>query len=158
MIGARRATGEAPAVWVSPASPGAGEREMAWTTRLSAEFWNAPDLRYIASIVTDDVVGYWPGGRVVRGREEYVEALEEFLALLPDLRLDVKEHTMRADGEFGFTRWVMRAAGADGDFELDGMERARVRDGLVCENYVFFDTAQLRRSVGGANESDSIAK
>jgi SnoaL-like domain len=145
-------------VWVSPAPKLAGEREAGWTTGRSAEFWKAPDLRYIASIVTDDVVGYWPGGRVVRGRAEYMKALEEFLAVVPDLWLDVREHIMSADGEFGFTRWVMHATGADGAFELDGMERARVRDGLICENYVFFDTARLQRSVGGASASDSAAK
>jgi len=149
---------EAPAVWVSPASKPAGKRETARTSGLSAEFWKAPDLGYVASIVTDDVVGYWPGGRVVRGREEYVKALEKFLALLPDLRPDVKEHTMSANGEFGFTRWVMHATGADGAFELGGMERARMREGLVCESYLFFDTAQLQRSAGGASESDSVAK
>jgi ketosteroid isomerase-like protein len=119
-----------------------------WTTDLFAEFWAAPDLRYIASIITDDVVGYWPGGRTVRGKAEYMRALEELLALLPDLRLEVHEHTMSADGEFGFSRWVMHATGANGPFELVGMDRTRVRDGLVCENYVFFDLAQFQQLVG----------
>jgi len=157
MIGARRGTRDAPAVWVSPAAK-AARRETACATGLSAEFWKTLDLGYIASIVTDDVVGYWPGGRVVRGRQAYVKALEEFLVLLPDLRPDVKEHTMSADGEFGFTRWVLHATGADGAFELGGMERARLRQGLVFESYLFFDTAQLQRSVGRASESDAITK
>jgi ketosteroid isomerase-like protein len=122
-----------------------------WTTELFAEFWKAPDLSHIPSIITDDVVGYWPGGRVVRGRVDYMKALEELLALLPDLRLDVKEHTMSADGEFGFTRWVMHATGANGPFELDGMDRTRVRDGLVCENYTFFDSAQFEALVRGGS-------
>jgi hypothetical protein len=39
-----------------------------WTTELFAEFWAAPDLRYIPSIITDDVVGYWPGGRTLAAR------------------------------------------------------------------------------------------
>src|SRR5262249_13676981 len=156
MLGARGA---------SQNTPGAGgysasiEREAklesmfaaGWTTELFAEFWKAPDLKYIPSIVADDVVGYWPGGRVVRGRQEYVRALEELLALLPDLWLDVKEQAMSADGEFGFARWVMHATGANGPFELDGVDRARVRNRLVCENYVFFDTAQLRRSADGVS-------
>jgi hypothetical protein len=119
-----------------------------WTTELFSEFWAAPDLKWIPSIITDDVVGYWPGGRIVRGRAEYMQALEELLALLPDLRLEVPEHTMSADGEFGFSRWVMHATGAQGPFELDGMDRTRVRDGLVCENYSFFDSAQFQRLVG----------
>jgi ketosteroid isomerase-like protein len=80
-----------------------------WTTEPFAEFWAAPDLKYIPSIITDDVVGYWPGGRTVRGKAEYMQALEDLLALLPDLRLEVPEHTMSADGEFGFSHWVMHA-------------------------------------------------
>jgi ketosteroid isomerase-like protein len=119
-----------------------------WTTDLFAEFWAAPDLKYIPSIITDDVVGYWPGGRTVRGAREYLQALEELLTLLPDLRLEVREHTMSADGEFGFSRWVMHATGADGPFELVGMDRTRVRDGRVCENYIFFDLAQFQELVG----------
>jgi hypothetical protein len=60
----------------------------------------------------------------------------------------VTEHAMSADGEFGFSRWVMHATCANGPFELDGMDHTRVRDGLVCENSVFFDSAQFREVVG----------
>jgi hypothetical protein len=42
-------------------------------------------LTYIPSIITDDVVGYWPGARTVRGAEQYMQAMEELLGLLPDL-------------------------------------------------------------------------
>jgi ketosteroid isomerase-like protein len=119
-----------------------------WTTELFAEFWAAPDLKLMPPIITDDVVGYWPGGRTFRGKAEYMQSLEELLALLPDLRLEVHEHAMSADGEFGFSRWVMHATGANGPFELDGMDRTRVRDGLVCENYVCFDPALFGQLVG----------
>lgn len=119
-----------------------------WTTELFAQFWAAPDLKYIPSIITDNVVGYWPGGRTVRGKAEYMQALDDLLTLLPDLRLEVPEHTMSADGEFGFSRWVMHATGANGRFEMNGMDRTRVCDGLVCENYVFFDSAEFQRLVG----------
>jgi ketosteroid isomerase-like protein len=118
-----------------------------WTTELFAEFWRAPDLKWVPTIITDDVVGYWPGGRTVRGKAEYMQALEELLALVPDVRLEVPEHTMSADGEFGFSRWVMHGTGSNGPFELVGMDRTRVRDGLVCENYIFFDLAQFQELV-----------
>jgi SnoaL-like domain len=119
-----------------------------WTTELFAEFWAAPDIKYIPSIITDDVVGYWPGRRTVRGKAEYVQALVDLLTLLPDLRLEVPEHTMSADGEFGFSRWVMHASGANGLFEMNGMDRTRVRDGLVCENFSFFDSSEFQQLVG----------
>jgi hypothetical protein len=54
-----------------------------WTTELFAEFWKEPDLTFVPSIITDDVVGYWPGGRTVRGKAECVQAPEELLALSP---------------------------------------------------------------------------
>jgi hypothetical protein len=44
-----------------------------WTTEPLAEFWAAPDLRYIPSIITDDVVGYWPR-RADRPRRRAVHA------------------------------------------------------------------------------------
>jgi hypothetical protein len=76
-----------------------------------------------------------------------MQALEELLALVPDVRLEVPEHTMSADGEFGFSRWVMHGTGSNGPFELVGMDRTPVRDGLVCENYIFFDLAQFQELV-----------
>jgi hypothetical protein len=122
-----------------------------WTTELFAEFWAAPDLSYIPSIITDNVVGYWPGGRTVRGAAEYVKALEDLLALVPDLRLEVPEHTMK--GEFGFSRWVMHGTGANGPFQLVGMDRTRVRDGLVSENYIFFDHVLFGALIGNGGQA-----
>lgn len=118
-----------------------------WTTDLFAEFWAAPDLSYVRSIITDDVVGIWPGREPVRGAEAYLAALEELLGVVPDLRLEVPDRAM--SGEFGFSRWVMHGTGADGPFTMNGMDRTRTRDGLVCENYIFFDTAEFSRHVTG---------
>lgn len=117
-----------------------------WTTELFADFWSDPDLSYIPTIITDDIVGHWPG-RTVQGADEYMAALTELLDLVPGLHLEVPEHTM--SGNLGFSRWVMYGIGANGPFTLDGMDRTRVRDGLVCENYVFFDRAQLEAYLTG---------
>jgi hypothetical protein len=61
---------------------------------------------------------------------------------------------MSANGGFGFSRWVMHATGANGPFQLDGMDRTRVRDGLVCENYAFFDPIQFQTFVNGKAPSN----
>jgi ketosteroid isomerase-like protein len=119
-----------------------------WTTDLFARFWAAPDLKYIPSITPTTSSATGPAGRTVRGKAEYMQALKDLLTLLPDLRLEVPEHTMSADGEFGSSRWVMHATGANGPFEMNGMDRTRVRDGLVCENYVFFDSSELQQLAG----------
>jgi hypothetical protein len=120
-----------------------------WTTELFAEFWAKPDLSWVPGIITDDVVGYWPGNRTVRGKREYMQALEDLLTLLPDVHLEVPEHAMSEDGEFGFSRWIMHATGPNGPFELVGMDRTRVRDGFVCENYIFYDPIQFQSLAGG---------
>jgi hypothetical protein len=54
----------------------------------------------------------------------------------------------------------MHATGASGPFELDGMDRTQVRDGLVCENYVFWDSAQFQALVigGSTPAADSHAE
>ena len=119
-----------------------------WTTQLFADFWAAPDVDYVPLIITDDVVGIWPGEQVVQGAEAYVQVLRDLLGQLPDLRLEVHEHAM--SGEFGFSRWTMHATGAKGPFQMVGMDRTRVRDGLVCENYIFFDTALFGQLSGAA--------
>ena len=111
-----------------------------WTTDLFAEFWADPDLSFVPSIITDDIVGYWPG-RTVRGADEYMAALAQLLELIPDLHLDVPDQVM--SGDLGFTRWIMHGTGANGPFVLNGMDRTRVRDGLVCENYIVFDRVEL---------------
>jgi hypothetical protein len=125
-----------------------------WTPDLFADFWSEPDLEFIPSIITDDIVGYWPGSQVVRGTKEYMRALEDLLTLLPDMNLEVRERAMTDDREFGFSRWIMHATGANGPFEMVGADRTRVRDGLVCENYVFFDSVQFQE-LAGANDAGS---
>lgn len=117
-----------------------------WTPELFAEFWAAPSLRHVRTIITDDVIGVWPGGQVVSGAEAYVKALENLLTIVPDLRLEVPESAM--NGRFGFSRWVMHGTGTKGPFTMDGMDRTQVRDGLVCGNYVFFDSARFQAFVG----------
>lgn len=81
------------------------------------------------------------------GGKAYVAVLRDLLRQLPDLRLDVHEHAM--NGPFGFSRWTMHATGTAGPFAMAGTDRTRVRHGLVCENYIFFDTALFGRLTGG---------
>jgi hypothetical protein len=65
---------------------------------------------------------------------------------------------MSADGQFGFSQWVMVATRANGPFEMNGMDRTRVRDGLVCENYVFYDPAEFESLTGGGPVAGRAAR
>jgi hypothetical protein len=62
------------------------------------------------------------------------------------MRLSVAEHA--TNGDVVFVRWIMRATGRKGPFELSGIDRIRLRDGRVCENVIRFDTQHLKRLAG----------
>ncbi|HEY1971407.1 MAG TPA: nuclear transport factor 2 family protein [Pseudonocardia sp.] len=117
-----------------------------WTPELFARFWAAPDPTPLPGFVTDDVVGHWPGNRVVRGSRDYIQALEDLMELLPDIRLEVAAGAM--NGEYGFVRWIMHATGKNGPFQLGGADCITVRDGLVCENHINFDAATFHELSG----------
>lgn len=118
-----------------------------WSVERFAEFWADPDAADVPALVTEDVTGWWPGAETpVRGVEAYTRALADILALLPDMRLRVAEHA--SNGEHVFVRWILRATGRNGPFELSGIDRIRMREGRVAENIIRFDTAHLRRLAG----------
>jgi ketosteroid isomerase-like protein len=122
------------------------ERE-GFTAESFARFWANPDLSTPSDDLDDDVVGYWPGeDEPVRGRDEYVGALSELLARLPDLTLSVAESA--DNGEYIFIRWVAHATGVDGPIEQTGVDRIKVENGKVVENRIFFDRAQFERKLG----------
>jgi hypothetical protein len=43
------------------------------------------------------------------------------------------------NGEFVFLRWNGRGTGPDGAFQAIGVDRVRLRDGLVAENLILSD-------------------
>jgi hypothetical protein len=76
------------------------------------------------------VVGYWPGNdEPVRGRDEYVGALQELLRRVPELTLSVQES---ADNGDIFIRWVARDERRR-RVEHTGVDRLKVENGKVVE-------------------------
>jgi hypothetical protein len=120
---------------------------MAFTAETFQEFWAKPDLSTPTDNLHDDVIGYWPGtDEPVRGRDEYIGALQELLARVPDLTLQVVESA--DNGEYLFIRWIAHATGANGPIEHSGVDRIKVVDGKVVENRIFFDRADFERKLG----------
>ena len=102
------------------------------------------------------MIGYWPGSdEPVRGRDEYVGALQELLARVPDLTLQVLESA--DNGEYLFLRWVAHATGAAGRIEHTGVDRIKVIDGKVVENRIFFDRAEFERKLGVSLDLEEAA-
>ena len=118
-----------------------------WSVERFAEFWSDPRAEDVPRLVTDDVVGRWPGSdEPVRGVIPYTQGLAELIELLPDMRLSVAEHA--TNGDTVFVRWIMRATGRNGPFRFTGIDRIRLRDGRVAENVIRFDSEHLRRLAG----------
>ena len=123
------------------------EEQQGFTAETFARFWASPDLSTPSDDLANDVIGYWPGtDEPVRGRDEYVGALRELLARVPDLTLTVVESA--DNGEHLFIRWVAHASGANGRIEHSGVDRIKITDGKVVENRIFFDRAEFERKLG----------
>jgi SnoaL-like protein len=114
-----------------------------------ARFWAAPDVALVVpAMFAEDVVGDWPGDpEPVRGFAAYKARIAQLLDAVPDLTLEVADHA--TNGNLIFIRWIARGTGADGPFELTGMDRIRIEDGRVKENIIRYDTAALEAAVGG---------
>ena len=119
---------------------------LTWSVDGFAAFWSNPKPEYVPPLLTEDVAGVWPGAEPVRGREAYTKVLADLLELMPDLRLEVAEHA--TNGDVTFVRWIMHATGANGPFELSGVDRIRLRDGLVCENVIRLDRREFEERSG----------
>jgi SnoaL-like polyketide cyclase len=119
----------------------------AWSVDMFAAFWSNPDASLVGPVLTEDVVGHWPGREEpARGREEYTACIAAIVEALPGMRLEVAEHAR--SGDFVFIRWILHATGEHGPFELTGMDRVRVRGPQVAENVIVFDTAAFEARSG----------
>lgn len=122
-------------------------KKIAWSVEGFRRFWAKPDPALVPAVLTDDVVGYWPGrAEPEKGVREYTEAIAQLLRLLPDLRLEIAEHA--TNGNVVFVRWIMHATGKHGPMEMTGIDRIRLRDGLVAENLIRFDSEEFRQRSG----------
>ena len=124
-------------------------RTPAWSVEAFAAFWANPDASLVPPLLTDDIVGYWPGSaEPVRGKEAYTEQIAAILQAVPDFKVAVAEHA--ETGDFTFVRWIATGTGPKGPFTETGIDRVRTRDGLVAENYVCpNDSARFAAAVFG---------
>src|SRR5215472_5988739 len=115
-----------------------------WTIEGWAQFWAAPTVeiasKRVPFVCSPTVLGYWPRQpEPVRGVAHYCQHIVDLLTMVPDARLKLEEHA--ANGEFVFARWSGFGTGPDGPFEINGVDRMRVRNGIVLENRIISDGA-----------------
>jgi hypothetical protein len=117
-----------------------------WSVELFCRFWGKPSVDAIRkgahAIITDDIVGVWPYGTVLRGRDEYVAGLVRLLEAIPDFRARVREHAR--DREFTFIRWEATGTYEGAPFAAMGVDRVRLRGNLVAENLILSDHPVFR--------------
>ena len=118
-----------------------------WSVEAFARFWQNPDPQLAHAALTEDIVGHWSGMKApVKGRDDYVACIEALVKALPDVRVEVAE-AASAD-ECTFIRWLMYATGDKGPFEIAGVDRVLLRDGIVSENRVFVDPLLFEERAG----------
>jgi uncharacterized protein (DUF1330 family) len=125
-----------------------------WSVESWRRFWSKPDpevaRRRVPTVVRPDVVGHWPGGwGTVRGIDNYLQRVLDFMRLVPDLSLKVEEYAYGND--VAFIRWSGRGTGPTGPFECVGVDRFILRDGLVVENRIISDHEIFRQLARQAN-------
>lgn len=126
--------------------------EMDTAPKFSAEmwaaFWAAPAKSTGGEPLADDIVGYWPGEpEPVRGLAAYQAKIDGLLDAYPDLRLELIDCATVPGGaddeELVYLHYLGRATGPDGPFEIRGLDRVRSRNGIVVENVIRYDPAEL---------------
>ena len=113
-----------------------------WSIDSWRNFWANPSIeiarRRVPTVVQPDVSGYWPTVvEPVRGTEMYLKRITQFLTLVPNLHITLEEHA--TNGVDNFLRWSAIGMGSDGPFAFNGVDRVRLRDGLVLENRIISD-------------------
>jgi uncharacterized protein (DUF1330 family) len=132
---------------VLPAAPSLFRAD-GWSIEGWARFWAKPDpeiaRRRLPTVVhPDGVLGYWPGGGPpVRGLADYLQRILDLLDLIPDLHLTLEEQAVGDDNVF--LRWTGSGTGPDGPFQCNGVDRLKLKDGLVIENRIISDHGIFR--------------
>ncbi len=119
-----------------------------FSAEMFADFWAAPDMSRGMEILSEDIVGYWPGDTApVRGLPAYRAKIERLLTTYPDLRLRVVDSATVAGSDPGeelvFLHYVGSATGPAGPLIFRGLDRVRTRNGMVVENVIRYDPTEL---------------
>ncbi|TCN44164.1 SnoaL-like protein [Kribbella orskensis] len=108
-----------------------------------ATFWSQPTPEAVRELTHPDIVLRWPGQAApITGADAWAARVAGTIARFPDLRLEVTGHAQ--EGETLFISWRGFATVNDEPAEWEGIDRMTIRDGVVVDSLVAFDTTALR--------------
>jgi ketosteroid isomerase-like protein len=108
-----------------------------------AAFWAAPDPARVGELAAADIELRYPGQpEPLRGLQAWRERVASIVERLPDVRLTVTAHATA--GDVCFVSWRGTATAGGHPIAWEGIDRMRVRNGLVVDSLVAFDTGGLR--------------
>ncbi|MFI5897011.1 nuclear transport factor 2 family protein [Actinoplanes sp. NPDC051513] len=108
-----------------------------------AGFWSAPDPARVDDLAAPEIELRYPGlAEPLRGVEAWRDRVASIVDRFPDIRLTVTDHA--AAGDLCFVSWRGNATVNGKSLSWEGIDRMRLRDGLVVDSLVAFDTAALR--------------
>lgn len=135
----------------TPLSP--REVALAWF----GPMWNNRDLSLLKELMAPGAVGHLEGGRKSIGPEGFAEFQAEFVAAVPDIKLEVVN--CLADGDDACVHW--RATGIhNGDgmgmvpsqesLDFQGVTWLRVQNGQIVEGWDFWNFDSLLKKMSCA--------
>jgi SnoaL-like protein len=108
-----------------------------------AAAWDSPTPDKVRSLTDPDIVLTYPGlPEPIRGVDAWAARVAGMLERFPDLRLEITDHAQRDD--MVFISWRGHATVGGVSIEWEGIDRMRMRNGVVVKSLVAFDTAPLR--------------
>lgn len=131
------------------------ERNKALMRRFYVEFWNEGNVAFADEVIAEDLVhdqmpGEWP-----RGREGFKRLVETWRTAFPDLNEEVE--FVLGDGDRVLSRFRLTGthlgpfygvAPTGRRVDVQGVDVARIVDGIIVEYFYHEDTLGLFRQLG----------
>jgi predicted ester cyclase len=108
--------------------------------------WNNGELDALDRAVAADYVRHLSDGRTLRSRDEFKEYVATFRTTVPDVHTEV--HHNFTDGHHAAMRFTTSGTLPNGkSLQFDGAVIVRIEDGLLAEEWEFFDTAAIQAAM-----------
>jgi steroid delta-isomerase-like uncharacterized protein len=125
---------------------------------LQVELWNTTNPEIARQLYSEDAERTDPNGREPmrhRGVDEIAKFIAEVRTAFPDFHLDIQEHLSQGDHialhwkVTGTQKAEFQGLPATGKHvELRGMTLARLRDGRIVSEHVYFDRLSMLEQLG----------